>query len=192
MAPPTKPSWALMTTADEGATPRVRGRPFTRTVDADGFELVTGGFRPMKQEITLNNFGFRAQGSRQRSHVRFSTCDLSDSSHLRIPSHDESSEELLPTADDGKQLAPAQLQDDLRSGPGSRNSIDAGSLPEPMSFHERVAQELDKRQQATAATTPTVNKQTSFSEIPETLFQREFLSDCGATQDTHTHNNNDK
>ena len=49
--------WALTckteTPGDSSEQPRVRGRPYTKTVDADGFEIVTGGFRPRPRGVSV-------------------------------------------------------------------------------------------------------------------------------------------
>ena len=42
---PPKPSWAMKIMSDKvSVEPRVRGRPFTRAVDDEGYEIVTGRF----------------------------------------------------------------------------------------------------------------------------------------------------
>ena len=65
--------WALTCRAeapgDSSEQPRVRGRPFTKIIDEDGFEVVQGGFRPLPRGVSVGDCVRPATKPRQRAHT---------------------------------------------------------------------------------------------------------------------------
>ena len=141
--------WALTcrveTPGDSSEQPRVRGRPYTKVFDEEGFEVVQGGFRPLPRGVSVGDFVRPATKPRQRAqHAHASAAKLfRNDATPPTPATAESQEGSSPLTDDGKRAASYKPNTSLGQA--------AKAKTQKVHFHDELlefaALELDKRQQ---------------------------------------------
>ena len=124
----SKPAYAMVCRAETGRQEqdKPRGRPFEKTFDEEGFEVVQGGYRPVPRQVVLGDFPIRTKHEQGKTKfMPFSKCAdiICDCEHTdRTTSVTESRVDLPHPAGDGRQGPKNQDHDSTRPGPHCRNS----------------------------------------------------------------------
>ena len=145
--------WALTcraeTPGDSSEQPRVRGRPYTKVFDEEGFEVVQGGFRPLPRGVSVGDFVRPSTKPRQRAqHAHASAAKFFRNDPTPpTPATAESQEGSSPLTDDGKRAA--HLTMNTPSGQAAK--AETQRTLAMAKTHEQLidfaACELDRRQQ---------------------------------------------
>ena len=189
--------WALTCRAenpgDSSEQPRVRGRPYTKVIDEDGFEVVQGGFRPLPRGVSVGDFVRPATKPRQRAqHAHASAAKFFRNDPTPpTPATAESQEGSSPLTDDGKRAAHSTIN--TPSGQAAKAETQS-TLAEAKS-HEQLlefaARELDRRQQRyehlpRCGSFGPFGNFDSFDKNPEALQQHIHTQHTVQLQNTHT------